>query len=386
MGRHLVWAMVAGLGMGTSSLQAQSCGLYPYVYPVGPGIVSPPVIISPWSWRERIGVPMVGPPQVIWVVPLAAAPPLRTPQVDIQTAPRPASSSDSPVSRIGSKDRSNPHAETGTGHQPTIHQTEQAGTQPSASREGTVKTTPDPQRMAPNLSPLNTDGTGMAEQRPGGTSAPLAPLAPPSGGLQPAANQAAQTPLPPLVLPGTPSSPRGSQSAPQPADDQKQANDYIPPPQVPLPAPAGPPKTGQEPLPPLTLPPEIPPVVPPPPLPPSSGSLAAPATSRYRPAQVTHEQKETSLTSGIHLQVRVQHWSVPPTPDGYRLLRFLNYTDQPLRLSIEGRAVDLPARSQLPVWVGPQVRWRLGSESEQLLIWPAQVGGADVVVRASDSK
>jgi hypothetical protein len=137
---------------------------------------------------------------------------------------------------------------------------------------------------------------------------------------------------------------------------------------------------GREPLPPLTLPPDIP-LAPSPERSNSAPAKSNSATARYRPTP--SEQKLASafpLKSPVQVTLRIRQ--TPPSPGGYRLVRFLNYTDHAVVVHIEGYPVQLPPRSQVPVWTGSALRWCLLAEAEQQLHVPEGAGGVDVVLRS----
>lgn len=177
------------------------------------------------------------------------------------------------------------------------------------------------------------------------------------GGVEPAKGQEA---LPPLTLPMQAGS--GSKG------------ERIPPAGVAVPPRADSELSGEagkgsrsEGLPPLTLPPEIPPV--------AGGGGSS--TARYRP-EVGGVEGTGRRAGQPRLSFRV--WSGPVSREGYRLLRFVNYRDEELTVEVEGQRVRVPGRSQLPVWVGPVVRWRVAGSEERQWVFTGEVGGVDVIV------
>ncbi len=166
---------------------------------------------------------------------------------------------------------------------------------------------------------------------------------------------------PPVPSPGTP---------PRPVERHGPASGSLAQPQPLAPKEVSTPPVNREtitPLPPLTLPPEIPPVAPPP-LP---GLSPAPSTSTVRSSPI-HQAALPRIITQTHIAEGFVH--------GYRRLRFYNYTDQELHLEIDGQQVKLPARSMLPAWAGPVVRWRYHSETRTETLGP-QVRGLDVIFR-----
>lgn len=310
-------------------------------------VVSPPPVAG--SWPPPCGSVVVGPP-VVWVVPVP--PPARPPRVE--AVPPPHRDSQQQQDRPRSGDRP-----------PSGHSPDRSGLRSDQPTTAPVAPT-EPKDPAPRSSrPASAERTIDDSPIP-----PVGIKTEPSA-LQPASGSGSTAPpLPPLTLPDSP-----------PSSNKETGNhpsERIPPPPTPLPPPLSPrPAPSQEPLPPLTLPPEIPPIAPPSPDPP-----AGPATSRYRPT-IPAPSAASSSSAALPLQVTLQAWKVPPPPGGYRLLRFLNYTDRPLVIQVEGQEVKLPARSQLPVWVGPQVRWSLAGEDERHLNLPETVGALDIAFRSS---
>jgi hypothetical protein len=341
MGRWAVMGLAWGLGSCLVAGSASACWCYG-LYPGGYMVVTPGPVVgygSSWGMGCR---PLAG-PAVVWVVPVVPVTPVRPPRVETI-----------PSGRADAK---------GEASRPD----------PQATRDGFAS-------PKGNISKEGKDGSGIPKRDPrhnevgGGNSGSKAnQVPPPFPPVQPLAGQeplpplsppASQESLPPLKLPNAPVSPSGNNGV----------SDRLPPPALPLP-PSPPaqssPRNNSDTLPPLTLPPEIPPVVPPTP-----GGTGA-STSRYRPERETSTPSHAAASA--HPSVRFQVWSRPPTPDGYRMLRFLNYTDRAVALQVEGQQVTVPARSQLPVWVGPVVRWQLADGEVRQWVFPAEVGEVDIV-------
>lgn len=201
-------------------------------------------------------------------------------------------------------------------------------------------------------------GAGGEEGRSGKGAAPVGAGAQSGGGAGPVAPAKGSEALPPLTLPA-----------------EAGSRERIPPAGLPVPVPpkrdgTSGPGGSSEALPPLTLPPEIPPVVPPVPGAGGSGS----STSRYRGGSEGKEGGEGEL------RVSYRVWGGGALGEGYRLLRFLNYTEGAVTVEVEGRRVVVPGRSQLPVWVGPVVRWRVAGAAERQWVFTGEVGVVDVVV------
>jgi len=142
------------------------------------------------------------------------------------------------------------------------------------------------------------------------------------------------------VLPATPS--------PAPAPEP-----LIPPPSVPL----VPDPNKRAPLPSLTLPPDTP--------------VKTDSTSRSSP-----------LTGARELSVNVFPASGPEkVAEGYRTVGFYNHTARDLALTIEGRAVKLPAKTYLHAQLAPTFTWSHSDRPTVRESVPEGAGGLDVVFR-----
>lgn len=333
---------------------AQACWYYGS-YLGGYVLVPPKPVVMGYNSSGVGGCQPIAVPAVIWVMPVMPMPPARPPRVEAI----PSGHSEGK----GESSRSDPEA-TWDG---------------SAPAKANVSEK-DMRIPAPGV-PMKNPPAHEVSGKP--SASQTTPVSPPLPSVQPAAGQGAALPpfapadqekLPPLKLPSTPSGPKRNSETP----------DRVPPPVAPLPPSSPPPpapRNNGETLPPLTLPPEIPPVRPPT----STGTEGS--TSRYRPERQAPTAVFPAVTNGPSVSsaaangplVRFQVWSGPPATEGYRLLRFLNYTDRAVVLKVEGERVTVPARSQLPVWVGPVVRWQLADGEVHQWAFRADVGGVDIV-------
>jgi hypothetical protein len=132
----------------------------------------------------------------------------------------------------------------------------------------------------------------------------------------------------------------------------------IPPSSVPL----VPDPTRRDPLPSLTLPPEVP-VAP---------EKKADTISRSSPL--------TSAARGMTVSVFAAREAEAPTT-GYRTVGFYNHTAKDLALTIEGRAVKLPAKSYLQAQLAANFTWSHGDRAATREVVPEGAGGLDVVFR-----
>jgi hypothetical protein len=132
----------------------------------------------------------------------------------------------------------------------------------------------------------------------------------------------------------------------------------IPPTLVPM----LPDSTKRDMLPSLTLPPEIP-VAPPP---------KVDSTSRSSPL--------AGVARGLTVSVFAAEGSGSALA-GYRTVGFYNHTANDLALTIEGRAVKLPARSYLQAQLAPSFTWSVGNRTATRETVPAGAVGVDVVFR-----
>ena len=139
-----------------------------------------------------------------------------------------------------------------------------------------------------------------------------------------------------------------------------------PPPEPLIPSPSlplVPDASKRDPLPSLTLPPEIP-VAP---------EKKADSTSRSSP--LTGGGSARSMTVSVFAAQGVE------APAGYRSVGFYNHTGKDLALTIEGRAVKLPAKSYLHAHLAPSFNWSHGDRATTREVVPEGAGGVDVVFR-----
>ncbi len=143
---------------------------------------------------------------------------------------------------------------------------------------------------------------------------------------------------------------------------------------VPSPAPAMPE--------PLILPSTLPPL-PDPKKPEALPSLTLPPDSLVIPSKPDSTSRYSPLTSGK----REPSVNVFPasgagnTVGGYRTVGFYNHTDRDLSLTIEGRAVKLPAKTYLHAKLGPTFTWSQGDQAVVRETVPEGSSGVDVVFR-----
>ena len=136
----------------------------------------------------------------------------------------------------------------------------------------------------------------------------------------------------------------------------------IPPPSVPL----VPDPNKRDPLPSLTLPPDIP-------VTPATKTEKTDSTSRSSP-----------LTGGGTREFTVSVFPAASNDNltgGYRTVGFFNHTSRDLALTIEGRAVKLPAKTYLHAQLAATFTWSHGDKPVAREMVPDGAAGLDVVFR-----
>ena len=133
---------------------------------------------------------------------------------------------------------------------------------------------------------------------------------------------------------------------------------------VPVPAPAPDALTPKVPdaLPPLTLPPDTP-VAP----------VAPPKAVEVKSSPLTGAARE--------LKVSVFPAAGTAAAPGLRKVGFYNHTERDLALTIEGKAVTLPAMSYLHAQVPPAFTWKCADQPAARATVPADAAGVDVLIR-----
>lgn len=149
--------------------------------------------------------------------------------------------------------------------------------------------------------------------------------------------------LPPLELPGVPAIP-----VPAPAPDS-----LIPPSALPVP------KTADT-LPPLTLPPDTP-----------VSPDAKPVEAKSSPL--------AAVANGVKVSVFPASGVV--AANGVRKVGFYNHTDRDLSLTIEGKAVALPAKTYILAHLPPTFTWKHGDKPATKETVPADAAGIDVLFK-----
>jgi hypothetical protein len=166
--------------------------------------------------------------------------------------------------------------------------------------------------------------------------------------------------VPPLVLPDPP----GAAEPPAKKAEPKGSSLVLPPvvPAVPTPAPApgAEPRRNSDPIPPLVLPPD---------LPSGANGVVPPTTARSSPLAAAP-------------RVRVFPAAGAAAAGALRRVGFFNHTDRPVPLTIEGRAVTLPAKSYLHAQLPPTFRWSEAGGPPRTTIVPADSAGVDVLFGA----
>lgn len=148
----------------------------------------------------------------------------------------------------------------------------------------------------------------------------------------------------------------GNAAVPSPAPAPQMPDGLIPSQSIPeLPDPGKPSS-----LPSLTLPPDSP---------------AAPKKSVSRSSPLTGER------DGPTVSVFPAHADGAALADGRKTVGFYNHTDRDLSLTIEGRAVKLPARTYLYAKLAPTFTWGRGDAPAVREAVPTGASGLDVVFR-----
>jgi hypothetical protein len=161
--------------------------------------------------------------------------------------------------------------------------------------------------------------------------------------------------LPPLKLPGdsAPKSPAG----------------LTPPSAVPSAAPAGPD---------LAIPPPAMPTGPDPKGPAALPSLTLPPDSPVKPPESV--SRSSPLSGGPKVSVFPANGAAAAA-GGYRSVGFYNHTGRELSLTIEGKAVKLPAKSYLEAKLAATFTWSHGNNAAARETVPAGSAGLDIVFK-----
>ena len=194
-----------------------------------------------------------------------------------------------------------------------------------------------PKNLTPDatLPPLKADAAPTLPPLKADAAPTLPPLSPP---------KADAPKLPVLEFPAVP--PPTAVPVPAPPSDA-----LIPPANVPM-------SRTPDALPPLTLPPDAP-VAPP-----------------------TVEAKSSPLKAAAReLNVSVYPAAGTATASGLRKVGFYNHTPRDLALTIEGKAVTLPAMSYLHAQLPPAFTWKCAGRAAATATVPADAAGVDVLIR-----
>ena len=360
MKRYRVWFAM----LGVLAVPAVGAACWPlWQRPLWAPRACPP----PMAYRPMYA-PMYAPP------PVYVAPPLCQPAVPVAPAvPAPASSL--PPPRIESV----PHTETPKSDAPKSAAPRTAVPSPApAPGMGSAIPSPMPPATLPKVTPESepvrpATGSDAPAREPDSTGASRPPAKPAPAepefpkveipkNLQTEPKAAPKRPrdpdmsavpkVPAVGAPKDPAIPAIPSAAPAPES-------LIPPPSLPMLPDA---KKGEN-LPSLTLPPDIP-VAP---------DKKGESTSRSSPLT-------GGGVSGLRVSVFPAKGAEVPA-FGYRAVGFYNHTNRDLALTIEGRAVKLPARSYLHAQLAPSFTWSHGERPANRETVPAGAGGVDVVFR-----
>ena len=325
------WAIACRPFWGGPVVYAEPVYAVP-AYPTYP-VCQPPVYVAPPVCCQPCPGYTVSPPRIESATPTPAPPPSNT-----LAAPRP------PVEHV------RPAGGGDTGLSPT-----------GGVRPPTVTTDPPPAPPGTARPVVHPEPKSVEPPKHAGPDTGLPPLVLPK---EPGAAPADPLPKLPLVLPKEPASKgsvapeRGSTAVPSaaPAPDA-----LLPPLDLPVSPDAR--KTGD--LPPLILPPDTAP---------------APAGPAAKPDSVS---RSSPLTGGVaNPSVSVFPVGAGDPVDGvYRKIGFYNHTSREVRLTIEGRAVTLPAKSYLDARVASTFIWGHSDHPPARETVPAGAAGLDVVFR-----
>jgi hypothetical protein len=190
--------------------------------------------------------------------------------------------------------------------------------------------------------------------------------------------------LPPLVLPGEKEAPKLPGLDLPKIDGPKLPGLDLPKGDAPLKLPDAPDVTG---APAVPVPAPAPDALIPPPgvavprtpdaLPPLSLPPDAPVSPGVKPT----EAKSSPLTGGPAPRVSVFPAAGAAPATGLRKVGFYNHTDRDLSLTIEGRAVTLPAKTYLHAHLPASFTWRHGDRPAATETVPADASGVDVLFR-----
>ena len=121
---------------------------------------------------------------------------------------------------------------------------------------------------------------------------------------------------------------------------------------------------------PQSMPPEVPVA------PEKMGEKGDKGDSTSRSSPLTGGMRAAAMTVSVFPARGVE----APAP-GYRSVGFYNHTARDLELTIEGRAVRLPAKSYLQAQLAPRFTWSHSDRSATREVVPDGAGGLDVVFR-----
>ncbi len=272
-----------------------------------------------------------------------------------------------------------------------------------------------PAAQPPRIEPLRKNGVQIEPARPIAQPTP-APKPPQSDPVRPAAGvevpkapqpaPRVEVPTPPAAKPEPAPAPApepkrgGLIEIPRPAPEPKlppiEAPKIVPEPKLPpleLPKDAGPklpsldPPGGSAPAVPAPAPPPTDVLIPAPALPTPTGPGALPPLTLPPDTPVAPEKPVEVKSSPLTGTAREPKVSVFPATGaaaaapGLRKVGFYNHTARDLSLTIEGKAVTLPAMSYIHAQVPPAFTWKYGDKPALKETVPAGAAGVDVLIR-----
>ena len=297
------------------------------------------LICPAFAWGQPCGVPLWGSPLIVVPAPVISSVPCPVPRLPLVV----------PTLPVPPRIEVHPHRSGNTSQAPKTQDgvptpSLSVPTEPVLPAKSTATTPGVIPPSSPSLpSPGNAPPPRIAPVDPSGSPRPVNPLVIPLGPTE----QPGPVPKPPTPVGGT-ATPIVPPATPTPADAPVEPKGLVVPSIVPKPA-------NREPnLPPLTLPTT----------PSGSTSFARPLPER------------NGITWDL-FPVAARSTEVP----GIKIVRFLNTSQQSVRVSVNGSSVDLPAGHSVQTRADRTIRWAINQKGETETVIPEAAEGVEVVIR-----